>query len=124
MQDGMNEFRGTSEEVRFIIANANFALKRGDATHALTLLGTVTSEKPYFVKSQTTMADVYLTHRNDKRMYIHCYRKLAETDSSVHGLLLLGDAYMRIQEVIIYATPRSLLIVYSLKKPYRYISLL
>ncbi len=41
----MAEFKGTPEEVRFVIANANFALKRGDPYTALTLLNTITSDK-------------------------------------------------------------------------------
>ncbi len=99
MQEGMNDFKGTSEEVRFIIANANFALKQGDPYSALTMLSNISSEKPYYVKAQMTMAEIYLIHRSDKRMFISCFRKLVESNSSMHTLLLLGDAYMKIQEV-------------------------
>ncbi len=44
------------------------------------------------------MANVYLHQRNDKRMYVNCYRRLADVNPTVHTCLLLGDAYMRIQE--------------------------
>lgn len=45
------------------------------------------------------MAQIYLQHRNDKRMYANTYKELAETFPSVHTYLFLGDAYMNIQEV-------------------------
>jgi tetratricopeptide repeat protein 21B len=46
MEAGYNQFRNTPEEVRFIIANADFALKRGDSELALSMLSQVTSDKP------------------------------------------------------------------------------
>ena len=98
MEAGAREFRGTAEEVRFIIANADFAIKRGDPDLALGLLSQVTPEKVYFIKAQTVMANIYLHHRSDKRMYVNCYRKLVEIEPSLHHLLLLGEAYMKVQE--------------------------
>lgn len=44
------------------------------------------------------MAEIHLIYRSDKRMYINCYKRMAESHT-VNNLLLLGDAYMRIQEV-------------------------
>jgi len=50
MQDAINEFKGTTEEVRISIANADLALIQGDTDHALTLLQSVTEDKPYFIQ--------------------------------------------------------------------------
>ena len=37
--------------------------------------------------------------RKDKKMYVACYKELAETLPGSPTALLLGDAYMNIQEV-------------------------
>lgn len=47
MQDALNEFRGTSEEIRVLISNAELALLRGDVDSALSSLRSVEPNKPY-----------------------------------------------------------------------------
>ena len=64
------------------------------------MLKTVTEDKPYFLRAKQKMADIYLTHRKDRRMYISCFRDLAEKVPGPSTALLLGDAFMNIQEVI------------------------
>ena len=63
MQDALNEFSGTGEEVRVLVANADLALSRGDTDHALTMLRSVTEDKPYFIQAKEKMAEIYFTHR-------------------------------------------------------------
>ncbi|XP_041371664.1 tetratricopeptide repeat protein 21B-like [Gigantopelta aegis] len=98
MQDAINEFQGTAEEVRVMIANADLSLSRGDADHALSMLRNITPDQNYFVQAREKMADIYLNHRKDKRLYASCYRELMDKYPSPHTCLLLGDAYMSIQE--------------------------
>ncbi|CAI9719675.1 repeat 21B-like [Octopus vulgaris] len=98
MQDAINEFQGTPEEVRITIANVDLALARGDIEMALGTLRNVGSEQQYFIQAREKMADIYLNYRKNKTLYANCYRELAERKPSVHTSLLLGDAYMSIQE--------------------------
>ncbi|XP_071943351.1 tetratricopeptide repeat protein 21B-like [Antedon mediterranea] len=98
MQDAINEFSGTPEEVRITVANADLALNRGDVEHALTMLRNVKPEMSYYVQAREKMAEIYLHHRKDKRLYASCYRELLDKHPSPHTALLLGDAYMSIQE--------------------------
>ncbi|XP_038145708.1 tetratricopeptide repeat protein 21B [Cyprinodon tularosa] len=98
MQDAINEFSGTPEELRVTIANADLALLRGDTELALSILRNITPEQPYYVSAKEKMADIYLKHRRDKRLYASCYREMVEKLPSPHTYLLLGDAYMYIQE--------------------------
>lgn len=98
MQDAINEFQGTPEEVRILIANAELSLARGDVEMALGMLRNITPDQPYFVEAREKMADIYLNHRKDKRLYASCYRELVDKHPSTHTCLLLGDAYMSIQE--------------------------
>ncbi|XP_025066743.1 tetratricopeptide repeat protein 21B isoform X2 [Alligator sinensis] len=98
LQDAINEFSGTPEELRVVIANADLALAQGDVEQALTMLRNITPEQPYFVQAKEKMADIYLQYRKDKKLYASCYRDLVEQLPSSHTFLLLGDAYMHIQE--------------------------
>ncbi|KXJ11499.1 tetratricopeptide repeat protein 21B [Exaiptasia diaphana] len=98
MQDAINEFHGTSEEVRVQICNVDLALERGDTEQALSILRAITPEQPYYIKAKEKMAEIYLHHRKDKRLYASVYRELVDKNPSPHTCLLLGDAYMSIQE--------------------------
>ncbi|CAH1774388.1 unnamed protein product [Owenia fusiformis] len=98
MSDATNEFHGTPEEIRITIANAEMSIDRGDVEGALTMLRTITPDQPYFVQAREKMANIYLNHRKDKRLYASCYRELVDKAPSPHTCLLLGDAYMSIQE--------------------------
>ncbi|KAM4859500.1 tetratricopeptide repeat protein 21B [Thomomys bottae] len=98
LQDAIHEFCGTSEELRVTIANADLALAQGDTEQALNMLRNVTAEQPYFIETKEKMADIYLKYRKEKMLYITCYREIAERMPSPRSFLLLGDAYMNIQE--------------------------
>uniref|UniRef100_A0A671XGP1 Tetratricopeptide repeat domain 21B n=1 Tax=Sparus aurata TaxID=8175 RepID=A0A671XGP1_SPAAU len=98
MQDAINEFSGTPEELRVTIANADLALLRGDTELALNMLRNITPEQPYYIQAKEKMGDIYLNHRKEKRLYASCYREMVEKLPSPHTYLLLGDAYINIQE--------------------------
>ncbi|MGH0119571.1 UNVERIFIED_CONTAM: hypothetical protein FKN15_032396 [Acipenser sinensis] len=98
MQDAINEFSGTSEELRVTIANADLAVLRGDTELALSMLRNITPEQPYYIQAKEKMADIYLNYRKEKRLYASCYRELVEKLPNSHTYLLLGDAYINIQE--------------------------
>lgn len=97
IQDAMDTFGGTSEEMRVLIANADLAVQRGDVEAALAILGEIKPEQSYYVQAKQKMAEVYLHHRKDKKLYTICYKDLVERNPSGHTHLLLGDAYMAIQ---------------------------
>ncbi|XP_075068271.1 tetratricopeptide repeat protein 21A [Mixophyes fleayi] len=98
IQDAIHTFRGTPEEIRIVVANADMSLSKGDVEMALSMLRDVTPNKPYYIEVKKKMADIYLKIRKDKKLYIACYRELSEQLPGAHTSLLLGDAYMNIQE--------------------------
>nr|XP_033800547.1 tetratricopeptide repeat protein 21B [Geotrypetes seraphini] len=98
LQDAINEFSGTPEELRIMIANADLALAQGNTDQALNMLKNITPEQSYFVQAKAKMADIYLQHRKEKKLYAGCYRELVEVLPNSHTYLLLGDAYMNIRE--------------------------
>lgn len=63
MQDAINNFEGTPEEIRISIANADLALSRGDTNQALSLLTTISDDKPYFIQAKEKMAEIYFREK-------------------------------------------------------------
>ncbi|XP_047136983.1 tetratricopeptide repeat protein 21B isoform X1 [Hydra vulgaris] len=98
IQDAMNEFSGTPEEIKVTLANADFAVLRGDIDQALTLMRQIEPEQSYYLQAREKMANVYLKHRKDKKLFISVYRELVDKKPNTESFLLLGDAYMSIQE--------------------------
>uniref|UniRef100_A0A671FL58 Tetratricopeptide repeat domain 21A n=1 Tax=Rhinolophus ferrumequinum TaxID=59479 RepID=A0A671FL58_RHIFE len=98
MQDAINEFSGTPEEIRVTIANVDLALSKGNVDMALSMLRNVTPQQPCYTEAKEKMASIYLQTRKDARLYIACYRELCEHLPGPHSSLLLGDAFMNIQE--------------------------
>ena len=77
MQDAINDFQGSSEEVRLTIANVDLALARGAVDEALGMLRNITPEQMYFIEARVKMAEIYLNYRKDKQLYVSCYRFVA-----------------------------------------------
>ncbi|KAM9601421.1 tetratricopeptide repeat protein 21A isoform 2-T2 [Trichechus inunguis] len=98
MQDAINEFSGTPEEVRVTIANVDLALSKGNVDMALSMLRNIAPGQPCYTEAKEKMASIYLQTRKDVRLYIGCYRELCENLPGPHTSLLLGDAFMNIQE--------------------------
>jgi tetratricopeptide repeat protein 21B len=98
ISDAQHLFRGTAEEVRVTIANCELALGRGDVDGALAMLRVVPQESPHFLKAKMATADIYLRKRNDKRMFAQCYQELVDLHPDPQTFMMLGEAYMQIQE--------------------------
>ena len=60
--------------LRVKVANADIELKHGDVEKALETLKRVTPEQLHFSEARKKMADIYLNHRKDRRLYIACYK--------------------------------------------------
>ena len=67
-----------SRQKSVMIVDCDVAIARGDFRAAVGRLKAVPQDSPHFVNARTTLADVYLTQRNDKKRYIQCYEELAE----------------------------------------------
>ena len=98
MEEAMEALKGTGEEVRLTVASADLSVGRGDVQQALATLRAVSNDHPYYMTARHKMADIYLTKLNDKRMYAATYREVAEKNPTTQSYLILGDAYMSIQE--------------------------
>jgi len=98
MQQAIYQFDGGPQEGRVTIANAQVELKKGDVEKALTMLRGVPSDNPHYHTARKALAELYLTHRNDRRMYAMCHEELVKANPSVSSYVMLGEAYMTISE--------------------------
>ena len=60
--------------MRLSVASADLSLSRGDTQQALATLRAVAPDNQYYMHARHKMADIYLHHLHDKRMYASCYR--------------------------------------------------
>ncbi|XP_074604328.1 tetratricopeptide repeat protein 21B-like [Brevipalpus obovatus] len=99
LDDLSNQYRGTPEEGRIMIAKAKLYESRGRIEEAISILRGISPKNgSNFLKSRQNMASLYLKHRRDRRLYISCYKEIADQDGNIGSSLMLGDAYMNILE--------------------------
>ncbi|KAI8825186.1 uncharacterized protein EV422DRAFT_517791 [Fimicolochytrium jonesii] len=98
MQTATRLFSHPDHRDRLTLANAEFALARSDPDAALAVLATIHPDTPSYIAAKKLMAEIYLTHKRDKKGYARCYSELVERNPTVESCLLLGDAYMNLQE--------------------------
>lgn len=91
------------EEVRIKIALAHVDLQRGKTVD--TVIASLAAITPGLYSAESvglakmTLADVYLTHKRDRKAYIRCFQEYAQqSPGNAEALVMLGDAYMTIQE--------------------------
>uniref|UniRef100_A0A146LJV1 Tetratricopeptide repeat protein 21B n=1 Tax=Lygus hesperus TaxID=30085 RepID=A0A146LJV1_LYGHE len=98
LKEARELLKGTEQEFTVTIATAQLCAMEGSVHKALALLSDIPKNSPNYVKAQIQKADIYLTYLKDGHGFATSYKKLVEHDPSPEHLLLLGDAYMAIQE--------------------------
>ncbi|GCC29261.1 hypothetical protein chiPu_0007699 [Chiloscyllium punctatum] len=98
LQDAIHEFAGTPEETRITIANVDLALSQDNVETAFSMLRSILPKQPYYIEAQKKLAEIYLHKQKDQKLYIRCYKDLHEKFPNTQISLLLGDAYIAIQE--------------------------
>ena len=99
MKDALNRYTGTPEEEKLVLMNAQLRLQRGDIKGALDILQSIDSDQPNYQAVRMKMAQIYLEELHDKHRFASCYRDILNADPSPQSYVLVGDAYMSIQEV-------------------------
>ncbi|XP_045566828.1 tetratricopeptide repeat protein 21B isoform X2 [Salmo salar] len=98
LQDAVVEFAGTPEEICVTIANVDMALAKDDLDTALSVLRGITPDQTHYAAAKEKMALIYLQRCKDKKLYIACYREIRDELPGPQSSILLGDAYINIQE--------------------------
>jgi tetratricopeptide repeat protein 21B len=107
MQEATRMFSGTPEEPRFLLANVQNCMAAGDVDKALNILATIQPHQSCFIAAKSKMADIYLKHKNDVKNFAKCYNEIVQKKPTVEACILLGDAYMNIQDVFYTNTSQS-----------------
>jgi tetratricopeptide repeat protein 21B len=98
MQFAMKEFEKTPEVGRLIIANSDLYLSQGNTVRALDLLSSIQPGQSYYLQARTKMANIYLVHKKDRLSFAQCFKELVLSNPGPDSYIMLGDAYMSIQE--------------------------
>ncbi|KAJ3084734.1 Tetratricopeptide repeat protein 21B [Rhizoclosmatium hyalinum] len=98
MEEASRIFGNTSESHRIVLANADLALERGEIDTALVILSNIGPSHLSFVQAKSKMGMIYLTQKKDRKAYARCYGDLYDRHKTVETCILLGEAYMNIQE--------------------------
>lgn len=94
----MKEFEKTPEAGRLIIANADLFLTQGNITRSLELLSGINAGQSYYLQAKTKMANIYLVNKKDRLSFAQCFKELVQNNPGPDSFIMLGDAYMSIQE--------------------------
>ena len=98
MKQAIFEFTATRQEGRVTIANAQLEMQKGEVERALAMLRALDTTNPHYNAARKVMAELYLTYRNDQRMYATCHEELVRANPTTHSYVMLGEAYMKISE--------------------------
>lgn len=82
------------------LAQSKLMIDLGKPNSALKYLNRIdTKSSPFYQKAQISKADIFWNHLHDKKAYVDVFRSHIEGEfsSSPSSLMLLGDAYMRVQ---------------------------
>eukprot|EP01029_Cantina_marsupialis_P015963 TRINITY_DN3539_c0_g1_i1.p1 TRINITY_DN3539_c0_g1~~TRINITY_DN3539_c0_g1_i1.p1 ORF type:complete len:1312 (-),score=419.30 TRINITY_DN3539_c0_g1_i1:598-4533(-) len=97
-------FHNTPEESNVIIVHADVALaknaeKGGDKTiEALGILNEISSDSIAFPVVLQKKAHIFLKLKNNRKKYVDCFKELVASSPTVGSYIMLGDAYLEIQE--------------------------
>lgn len=94
----MKEFEKTPESGRVVIAYADFYLTQGNTTRSLELLTSIHPGQSYYLQAKTKMANIYLVNKKDRLSFAQCFKELVHNNPGPDSFIMLGDAYMSIQE--------------------------
>lgn len=98
MEEAMKKVSGSPEEGRLVIANADLMMTHGRVDQALGLLGNIQCGEPYYVQAKTKMAEIYMMKKKDRLAFAQCFKELVDNCPGPESYLMLGEAYMSIQE--------------------------
>lgn len=99
LQEALQEFSGTNEELKITMVQADLLLEKGEIDQALAMLEDSKSIRSDRVLIKQKIADIYLNYKSDTKMYAKCYKDIVDGDpDNVNNYIILGDALLDICE--------------------------
>ena len=100
IRDALDEMRGSSQEGLLLLAQVDYLLDNDDVDGALQQLKSLPRSHWQYMKAHEKMADIYLNRLKDEQLYLNCYREIARQEPTLDNLMLLGDAYLALHQVL------------------------
>ncbi|CEF66648.1 Tetratricopeptide repeat protein 21B [Strongyloides ratti] len=98
MNRAMQRWKGKPEEQQLFLMSAQLKISRGDCDGGIDILNTITPDQPNYQAAQIKLAEIYLQEKKDSAKFAKCYKNILSSNPSVKTYIMLGDAYMSIQE--------------------------
>jgi tetratricopeptide repeat protein 21B len=98
VQDCKAEWKGTAEEDRIEIFRGTLIANLGKVRDGLDILEAFEPTSLYFSRARKSAAKIYITKLNDKANYLHCFKLLVEKDPGKESYMMLGNAYMKVNQ--------------------------
>uniref|UniRef100_A0AAF5DE29 Phosphatidylinositol-4,5-bisphosphate 4-phosphatase n=1 Tax=Strongyloides stercoralis TaxID=6248 RepID=A0AAF5DE29_STRER len=98
MNQAMQRWKGKSEEQQLFLMSAQLKISRGDCDGGIAILNTIQPDQPNYQAAQIKLAEIYLHEKKDSAKFAKCYKNILSSNPSVKTYIMLGDAYMSIQE--------------------------
>jgi tetratricopeptide repeat protein 21B len=102
LEKAMALFQHGPEFSKFQILKAKYYVSLRKFDDAIVLLERISPEDRYYMESRLELSNIFLDHKKDKNRYTSCLREIVKKRPTVESCLMLGEAYMKIQDVEIY----------------------
>nr|CEL73069.1 TPA: TPR domain-containing protein [Toxoplasma gondii VEG] len=93
-----SSFAGGPLEGKLVLCSAAIAAETGDNARAAQLLSSVTPSNPFYVKAQTSLAQIFLREKKNKAAYARCFRDIASVQPTAENFTAIGEALLEIYE--------------------------
>ena len=90
-------FAGTAVEVHVLVTSCEMAINKHDVGNALKKLRRIPQDSLMYKGARLALADIYLTHRADRRAYAACHLDLVQKYNDYESHCNAGDAFLHIQ---------------------------
>lgn len=97
MSDAKSEFENSPYSINILMAECDLLVAQRQYNQALASLRNIPQTSPAWSRAKIKMAEIYLKHKKNVKLYAQCYQEMAHKSKSVHTQILLGEAYMEIQ---------------------------
>ncbi|KAI6188453.1 Tetratricopeptide repeat protein 21B [Aphelenchoides besseyi] len=98
MNSAIAMYHGKAEEHQLVLMNAQLRLQRGDVDGAIKVLENVQPDQLNYQMARVRMAQIYLEYKHDRIRFAQCYKDILDKNATPQAYVMLGDAYMSIQE--------------------------
>ncbi|XP_051863664.1 tetratricopeptide repeat protein 21B-like isoform X2 [Drosophila nasuta] len=98
LQTALEEFKGSVEMGRLVIAHSKLKIEKSDISTAIDLLSSIKPDQTYYVQARIQLANIYLQHQKNRCGFAKCFKDLVEIRPEPQNFLMLGEACLSIQE--------------------------